>query len=127
MTGWLGEWLMSAGFGGTAAVVAAVIAGVIARRNRRSEAAQTRADRDAENARALEARWWEQARWAAHLTVAGDERSVALGNAALGALIDDAPQSVEAARFAQTALELAAEQALPTGAAMDEDSGGEAH
>lgn len=121
--GWLGEWLLSPGFGGATAVVAAVIAGLIARGNRRSEAAQSRADRDAENTRAREARWWEQARWAAALTVEPDERSVALGNAALSALITDAPVGVEAVQFAQEALEMAAEQALPP---MDE-AGGEEH
>lgn len=46
------SFLRSPGFGGTAAVVAAPIAFWAAARSRR-----------AENERAREARWWEQARW----------------------------------------------------------------
>lgn len=92
--GWddIGRWLMSPGFGGAAAVLAASLAFRAARLNRRSE-----------NDRAREERWWEQARWAADLLLQGDDRQ-ALGIAALAQLVEQAPD-VEAAMFARVALE----------------------
>lgn len=87
-----GRWLLSPGFGGAAAVLAASLAYGASRSNRRSE-----------NARAREERWWEQARWAADLLLQGDDRQ-ALGIAALAQLVDEAPD-VEAALFARVALE----------------------
>lgn len=90
-------FLRSPGFGGTAAVVAALIAFWAAARSRR-----------AENERARETRWWEQARWAVELirtTDPGEEdHSVSLGVAALNHLVDEADE-VEAARFARIVLD----------------------
>lgn len=86
-----GAWLMSPGFGGAAAVLAASLAFIAATRNRRSE-----------ERRAREARWWEQARWASDLLMKGDDEQ-AMGIAALAQLVEEAPD-VEAARFAGVAL-----------------------
>lgn len=85
-------WLMSPGFGGAAAVLAASLAFWATRLNRRSE-----------ERRAREARWWEHARWAAGLLMKSDDEQ-ALGIAALAHLVDQAPD-VEAARFAAAALD----------------------
>jgi len=92
--GWddFGRWLMSPGFGGAAAVLAASLALWGAQAGRRS------ADR-----RAREERWWEQARWAADLLLQDEDRQ-ALGIAALAQLVEEAPD-VEAALFARVALE----------------------
>lgn len=88
----LGHWVMSPGFGGVAAVLAASLAFWGAQSGRRS------ADQ-----RAREERWWEQARWAADLLLQGDDRQ-ALGIAALDQLVHEAPD-VEAALFARVALQ----------------------
>jgi len=92
--GWddVGRWLLSPGFGGAAAVMAASLAFWAARLNRSSE-----------NKRAREERWWGQARWAADLLLQDEDRQ-ALGIAALAQLVDEAPD-VEAALFARVALE----------------------
>lgn len=87
-----GAWLMSPGFGGAAAVLAASLAFLGTRLNRRSE-----------ERRAREARWWEQARWASDLLLKGDDEQ-ALGIAALAQLVEEAPD-VEAAKFAVAALD----------------------
>ncbi|MCG8656765.1 hypothetical protein [Yimella sp. NH-Cas1] len=87
----VGDWLMSPGFGGAAAVVAASLAFTGAWLSRRSE-----------NNRAREERWWAKARWATELVnTSGTE---ALGIAALDQLVDEA-SDVEAAKFASIALE----------------------
>lgn len=91
---WLGEWVSTPGFGGAAAVGAALLAYLGATRERR-----------ASDARAREARWWEQARWAAGLLASQSQQDVALGIAALDQLVDEAAD-VEAAVFALQALEL---------------------
>lgn len=89
----LGAWLLSPGFGGAAAVVAASVAFYGTRLNRRS------AER-----RAREGRWWDQARWATDLLLKDDDDAVGMGIAALEHLLDKAPD-VEAADFAATAME----------------------
>jgi len=70
-----GDWLTSPGFGGTAAVVAAVLAliGV-----RRSTAVQR------ENAR--KDQWWDRLKWAVDLVLSGDEAAANVGLAALTAI-----------------------------------------
>lgn len=88
----VGRWLLSPGFGGAAAVLAASLAFWAAQAGRRST-----------DQRAREERWWEQARWAADLLLHGDDQQ-ALGIAALDQLVQEAPD-VEAAMFARVALE----------------------
>lgn len=72
-----GDWLTSAGFGGTAAVVAAVIAffGV-----RRAAATQR------ENAR--KDHWWDRLKWAVDLVLSGDEGKANVGLTALLAITE---------------------------------------
>lgn len=95
--GWLDQFVRSPGFGGAAAVCAALIAFWAAHRSRR-----------AEDERAREARWWEQARWASELMREvdpdGGDHSLRLGVAALTHLLDE-DVDVEAARFARVVLE----------------------
>lgn len=70
-----GQWFTSAGFGGTAAVIAALLAliGV-----RRAAAVQR------ENAR--KDQWWDRLKWAVDLILSGDESSANVGLAALAAI-----------------------------------------
>lgn len=89
---WLNGWIRTPGFGGAAAVMAAVLAYRGAARSRSSE-----------DSRAREQRWWEQARWAGDL-LTEDTKRQALGIAALAQLVDEA-DDVEAAVFAMTALD----------------------
>lgn len=90
---WVDEWVRTPGFGGAAAVGAAVIAFRGAKKTR-----------DSEDARERESRWWEQARWAADL-LREDPTDQAMGIAALDQLVHEA-SDVEAAEFARAALGL---------------------
>ncbi|MGE9808464.1 hypothetical protein [Janibacter sp. G1551] len=90
---WVDQFVRSPGFGGTAAVCAALIAFWAASRSRR-----------AEDRRAREARWWEQARWATELVREDDDHSIHLGVTALRHLLDE-DIDVEAARFAGVVME----------------------
>lgn len=73
--GWFGDWLMSPGFGGAAAVLAAVIAFAGVSRNLK---AQRNANRKQQ--------WWERARWALDLTLDDDSSTRAVGFEVLDAL-----------------------------------------
>lgn len=105
--GWVDQFVRSPGFGGTAAVCAALIAFWASSRSRR-----------AEDARAREARWWEQARWATELIrdadPVGGDHSVRLGVAALAHLLGE-EVDVEAARFARVVVD----ELLPQDEDMD--------
>lgn len=72
---WLGEWLMSPGFGGLAAVVAALLALWGVQTNVRSQRAATRKQQ-----------WWERARWALNLTLSEQTSEREVGFAVLDAL-----------------------------------------
>lgn len=72
---WLGEWLMSPGFGGAAAVVAALLALYGVSRN-------VRVQREANRKQ----QWWERARWALDLTLNVDSSTRAVGFEVLDAL-----------------------------------------
>ncbi|KNX39685.1 hypothetical protein [Luteipulveratus halotolerans] len=82
---WLGEWARSPGFGGVAAVAAAVIAYRAASKNAKSQADQ-----------AVEDRWWDQAKWAVEQLAV--DRQMALS--ALQHLAESAP-TVAAGDFLQ--------------------------
>lgn len=72
-----GQWLTSSGFGGAAAVAAALVAfiGVL-----RASAVQR------ENAR--KDQWWDRTKWAVDLVLSGDEASANVGLAALAAITE---------------------------------------
>lgn len=72
---WLSTWSRSAGFAGTAAIVAATIAYLAARQNANR---QERADRKAQ--------WWARAQWALDLTLSDDEHARTVGFTMLDAL-----------------------------------------
>lgn len=73
----LREWLTSAGFGGTAAVVAALVAYLGVRKTVRQQRLNARKDQ-----------WWERARWALDRTLSEDSRVRAVGFSVLEALGD---------------------------------------
>lgn len=73
----LREWLTSAGFGGTAAVVAALVAYLGVRKTVRQQRLNARKDQ-----------WWERARWALDRTLSEDARVRAVGFSVLEALGD---------------------------------------
>jgi hypothetical protein len=73
----LGEWLMSPGFGGTAALAAALIA---LRGVRRTVTAQREANRKQQ--------WWDRAKWALDLLLEDDYRKQIAGLEVLAALAD---------------------------------------
>lgn len=77
MGDWLADWVRTPGFGGAAAVAAAVVAflGV-----RRSNATQR------ENAR--KAQWWDRLKWAVELALSPDEAQSAAGLTALEAITE---------------------------------------
>lgn len=101
---WLVEWAQTPGFGGVAAVLAAVIAGWVSWRNRRAADTQARHDRAEENGRAREARWWEQARWAAERVTADSAYDVDMAVASLQMLVEQ-QDDTEASDFAAAALD----------------------
>lgn len=72
---WLSTWSRSAGFAGTAAIVAATIAYLAARQNANR---QERADRKAQ--------WWARAQWALDLTLSEEEHARTVGFTMLDAL-----------------------------------------
>ena len=72
---WLAEWSRSAGFGGTAAIVAAAIAYRAARAN---AARQQWVDRKVQ--------WWARAQWALERILSEDHRTQAIGLDMLDAL-----------------------------------------
>jgi hypothetical protein len=72
---WLAEWSRSAGFGGTAAIVAATIAYRAARSNARR---QQFVDRKVQ--------WWARAQWALDRALSDDRRTQAIGLGMLEAL-----------------------------------------
>jgi hypothetical protein len=72
---WLAEWSRSAGFGGTAAIVAAAIAYRAARAN---AARQQWVDRKVQ--------WWARAQWALERVLSDDGRTQAIGLRMLRAL-----------------------------------------
>lgn len=75
--GWFGDWLMSPGFGGAAAVLAAGLALVGVWRN---VTARRESDRKQQ--------WWERARWALDLILDDDPSARDVGLAVLEALAD---------------------------------------
>jgi hypothetical protein len=72
---WVLEWLLSPGFAGAAAVLAAVIAYLAARRQAAVNRETARRDQ-----------WWDRARWALDLTLIDDPECRIIGLATLGAL-----------------------------------------
>lgn len=101
---WLVEWAQTPGFGGVAAVLAAVIAGWVSWRNRQAADTQARRDRVEENGRAREARWSEQARWAAERVTADSAYDVDMAVASLQMLVEQ-QHDTEASDFAAAALD----------------------
>jgi len=93
MLQWVDEWIRTPGFGGAAAVVAALLAYSGAARERRGA-----------DARATEDRWWAQARWASGLIMSDSQAEITVGIEALDHLVAEA--DVEASRFAQRVYEL---------------------
>jgi hypothetical protein len=73
--GWLGEWMKSPGFGGLAAVVAAVVAFIGVSRTVKAQREATRRQQ-----------WWERARWALNLTLDDESSTRAVGFEVLDAL-----------------------------------------
>jgi hypothetical protein len=69
------QWLMSPGFGGTAAVMAAIIAWAGVSKSVKAQRQVTRKQQ-----------WWERARWALDLTLDDDSTTRAVGFEVLGAL-----------------------------------------
>lgn len=122
---WIDAWIRTPGFGGAAAVVAALIAYRGAARSRLSEDARAVKNRDDENKRALEARWWEQARWTVRLLSSANQSEVALGIQALAQLMDEAADA-EAGRFARLAmLTILEPEATSTSPGLDAPAGQE--
>ncbi|WP_040385125.1 hypothetical protein [Demetria terragena] len=113
---WLSTFVTSPGFGGLAAVAAAVIAYRGATKGVR-----------AQNARAIEDRWWEQAKWATE-KLAGDDNDVALGLSTLNFLIEHAPPDSNAVAFVRHAVfpVVNASGLLDAGSIVEEHAGEEA-
>ena len=109
MAHWLSGFVYSPGFGGLAAVVAATIAYAAAVSNAR-----------AQNERADEDRWWDQARWATRL-LAGDS-DVAIGIGTLRFLMDRAPDSQAAAFVNSAVMPVVGADRAPVDAPADGDS-----
>lgn len=78
-----GDWLTSPGFGGTAAVVAAVIAWLGVRRSTRVQSQTASRVLRAERENARKDQWWDRLKWAVELALSSDE---ATSNAGLEAL-----------------------------------------
>jgi len=72
---WLREWLLSPGFGGAAAVGAAVIAFVAARRQAEVNRVASRKEQ-----------WWKRAEWALNLTLSDKSENRIVGLDTLDAL-----------------------------------------
>lgn len=70
-----GQWLTSPGFGGAAAVVAAVLALIGVRRASAVQRQNARKDQ-----------WWDRLKWAVDLVLSGDEARANAGLAALTAI-----------------------------------------
>lgn len=84
--GWLGDWAQSAGFGGVAAVVAAVIAFKAANRSAVAARATASADRTQRERAERKAQWWLRAQWALDLTLSQDTETRTVGFQVLEAL-----------------------------------------
>lgn len=110
MAHWLSGFVYSPGFGGLAAVVAATIAYAAAVSNAR-----------AQNERADEDRWWDQARWATRL-LAGEDSDVAIGIGTLRFLMDRAPDSQAAAFVNSAVMPVVGADRAPVDAPADGDS-----
>lgn len=115
-----GQWLTSSGFGGAAAVLAAVIAFVGVRRTSRVQRDNARKDQ-----------WWDRLKWAADLILSGDEDKANVGLSALDAIAKTPGFDADEQRFlrAVTQLFLLDDESgtLDSGTGYDENRGEETH
>jgi len=83
---WLGAWAQSPGFGGLAAVVAAVIAYRAARKAADAQRANAEDDRRQRERAERKSQWWARAQWALDLTLSQDPEARVVGYDMLEAL-----------------------------------------
>ncbi|GAA2036079.1 hypothetical protein [Pseudokineococcus marinus] len=83
---WLGAWAQSPGFGGLAAVVAAVIAYRAARKAADTQRANAEEDRKQRERAERKNQWWARAQWALDLTLSQDTEIRTVGYDMLDAL-----------------------------------------
>lgn len=76
---WLGAWAQSPGFGGLAAVVAAVIAYRAARKAADTQRVNAAADRAQRERAERKNQWWARAQWALDLTLSQDTETRTVG------------------------------------------------
>lgn len=89
------QWLTSAGFGGTAAVLAAGIAFIGVRRTSRVQRDNARKDQ-----------WWDRLKWAVDLILAGDEAKANVGLSALDAIAKTPGFDADEQRFLRAVTQL---------------------
>lgn len=85
---WLSGWAQSPGFGGLAAVVAAVIAYKAAGRAARTSDRNAVADRTQRDHAERKSQWWKRAEWALDLTLSQDSETRTVGFKVLEALAE---------------------------------------
>lgn len=83
---WVADWLQSPGFGGGAAVLAAVIAYGAASRAALVQRENGQKDRAQRDRNERKAQWWHRAEWALDLTLNEDEEARIVGFRVLDAL-----------------------------------------
>ncbi|WP_323958869.1 hypothetical protein GC088_09940 [Arthrobacter sp. JZ12] len=83
---WFLEWLQSPGFGGAAALLAAVIAYAASRRSASVQRKNALDDRIQREQAERKAQWWSRAQWALNLTLSEDSETRAIGFRVLEAL-----------------------------------------
>lgn len=85
---WISEWVRSPGFGGVAALVAAVIAYRAARRAAAVQRANANDDRDQRERAERKNQWWLRAQWALDRTLDQDSEARTVGFNVLQALAE---------------------------------------
>lgn len=129
---WWGDFLTSAGFGGTLAVIGAGTASFIAYHNSQADRVQKsesdRLARDQKRASDEQTRWWERFAWACEQALSTDPRESLLGRAVLSNLIqsplstdDDIYMTVDIIQIVDPEYQLVADSA-DDDSATDDDS-----
>jgi len=85
---WLSAWIRSPGFGGVAALVAAVIAYRAARRAAVVQKSNADGDRTQRERSERKNQWWQRAQWALDLTLSEDTEARTVGFKVLRALAE---------------------------------------